>query len=300
MNRFNPIRFSSLVAAVLIVSLAHDAQARQDVMKEQFSVREGGTLHLDVDYGDIEVETHGRDEVLITLERDVDRASDSEKKEIYARQEIIFDKDGNDVIVEIRFDEDDVDRAWKRWKRDYDLEVDLTITIPERYNVEFRTGAGNVIIAEAEGDISGRTGAGNIEIEGVFGTLDISSGAGNITIDGAEGDVYVQSGAGGVELEDVQGRIEARTGAGNITAVITGPLAGDSSFDTGAGNVTVYLADDVEADVEGRASLGNAKSDFDLRVRGKFMSKSFSGRINGGGPEITLSSGVGNVSLRRN
>ena len=59
-------------------------------------------------------------------------------------------------------------------------------------------------------------------------------------------------------------------------------------------------ADNVGADVEGRASLGNARSEFDVRTRGKFMSKSFSGRINGGGPAITMSSGVGNVSLRRN
>lgn len=298
MKAFVSIRH--LLALILLAGTVGSAQARQDVVKDQFRVAPGGTLFLDIDYGDIDVVTHRSDVVTITMERDVDGASDRELKEILSRQRYRFEQDGDDVIVEVRLDEDDNDRAWKRWKRDYDLEVDIRIVVPERYDVEFRTGAGNVSIAELKGDVSGRTGAGNLELERITGIVDVSSGAGNVDVVDNDGNVYVQSGAGTVDLEAIRGRIEARTGAGNITAVIDGPLTGDSSFNTGAGNVTVYLSDDVEADVEGRASLGNAKTDFDLRTRGKFMSKSFSGRLNGGGPEIVMSSGVGNVSLRRN
>jgi hypothetical protein len=90
-----------------------------------------------------------------------------------------------------------------------------------------------------------------------------------------------------------------QAGAGNIDATITQALDGRSSFDTGAGNVTVSLGEDVGADVDARASMGTARTDYDLRVRGSFMSKSFSGRVNGGGPAVTLSAGVGNVTLRR-
>jgi len=297
-SHFKPA--SRVFALVLLFGWVSVAQARQDVVKDQFDVREGGTLYLDLDYGDVKVRTHDDDVVLVTLERDVDGASDREMKEILSRQEVVIEKDGNDVIVDIELDEDATDRAWKRWKRDYDFEVDVEIVIPERYNVEFRTGAGNVDIEELEGDVSGRTGAGNVEVARIEGEVEVTSGAGNIEIADTDGDVYVESGAGTVDLEGIRGRIDASTGAGNITAKIVGQLVGDSEFRTGAGNVVVYLADDVEADVEGRASLGNAKSDFDVRTRGKFMSKSFSGRINGGGPAISMSSGVGNVSLRKN
>ena len=107
-------------------------------------------------------------------------------------------------------------------------------------------------------------------------------------------------GAGDIILEDVEGTITVRTGAGNVEAYITQELRGDSSFNTGAGNVTVYLSGDIGADVEARASLGNARSDYDLREKGKWMSKTLTGQVNGGGPEITMSAGVGNVSLRRN
>jgi hypothetical protein len=294
------IRLRQFLAFLLIAGWVTSAQARQDVVKDQFDVQPGGTLYLDIDYGNIEVATHNEDVVLITMERDLDGVSERELKEILSRQEYRFDRRGNDVIVEVRIDEDEVDRAWKRWKRDHDLQVDLIVTVPERYHVEFRAGAGNVDVTDLEGDVEGRTGAGNVVIDRIVGPVDVSSGAGNIDIRDTSGHVWVQSGAGTVKLAGIRGRIEARTGAGNIEAIIEGQLAGDSSFNTGAGNVIVYLSEYVEADVEGRASLGNAKTDFALRTRGKFMSKSFSGRLNGGGPELSLSSGVGNVSLRRN
>ena len=291
---------SRALALVLLFGWTSIAHARQDVVKDQFEVRDGGTLYVDLDYGDVKIRTHKQEAVLVVMERDVDGVSDRELKELLSRQNYVVKKDGDDVIVEVQFDEDANDRAWKRWKREYDLEVDVEIIIPERYHVEFRTGAGNVDIEELEGDVSGRTGAGNLEISRISGEVDVTSGAGNVEIADTYGNVHVESGAGTVELDDIRGRIEASTGAGNITATIEGQLAGDSSFRTGAGNVVVYLADDVEADVEGRASLGNARSEFDVRSRGRFMSKSFSGRINGGGPAISMSSGVGNVSLRRN
>jgi DUF4097 and DUF4098 domain-containing protein YvlB len=160
----------------------------------------------------------------------------------------------------------------------------------DAYKVEGRPGWRRVSVSNIRPFVDSR----------ITGEVDVTSGAGNVEIADTYGNVNVESGAGTVELDDIRGRIEASTGAGNITATIEGQLAGNSSFRTGAGNVVVYLADDVEADVEGRASLGNARSEFEVRTRGKFMSKSFSGRINGGGPAISMTSGVGNVSLRRN
>lgn len=288
-----------ILALILWAGGLRSAQA-QDVIKESFNVDQGGTLHLDMDYGSVEIRSHSSASVLITLERDVDGVSSSEMKEILALHEFRFEQDGDDVIVELDYENDGNDSAWRRWKNTHELEIDLVITVPDEYNVSFRTGAGNVDIADLDGWVDGRTGAGNVDIGRIYGEVDVSSGAGNVRIRGARGEVYVQSGAGDIILEDVDGVITARTGAGNVEAYISRELRGDSSFSTGAGNVTVYLEEDIGADVEARASLGNARSDYNLRESGKWMSKSLSGRVNGGGPEISMSAGVGNVSLRRN
>jgi DUF4097 and DUF4098 domain-containing protein YvlB len=132
-----------------------------------------------------------------------------------------------------------------------------------------------------------------------LGGIDISSGAGNIEVDGARGYVYANSGAGNITLDDIEGTLDIKTGAGNVVATITNRLDGESELKSGAGNVTVYLDSGVGATVDGQASIGSAKTDYDLDVKGKWMSKSFSGKVNGGGPSLTLHSGVGNVTLRK-
>jgi len=289
-----------LILGLLLLAGGFATAQAQDVIKESFNVDQGGTLYLDIDYGSVEIRTHSSSVVEFTLERDVEGVSSTEMKEILARHDFRFNQDGDDVIIELDSEMDGDDRAWRRWKNDHNLDIDLVVTVPNEYNVDFRTGAGNVDIADLEGWIDGRTGAGNVEIGRIYGSVDVSSGAGNVRIRGAQGEVDVQSGAGDIILEDVEGTITVRTGAGNVEAYITQELRGDSSFNTGAGNVTVYLSGDIGADVEARASLGNARSDYDLREKGKWMSKTLTGQVNGGGPEITMSAGVGNVSLRRN
>lgn len=297
MNRSTMGRALSALLFVFTLVGQADALARQDVIKREFDVAPGGTLVLDIDLGAIEVRTHRGSGVNLVLERDADGDSE-DLKEFLSRQEFRADRRGNDVIVEL-FIEDEDDGAWRRWKRGRDLDIRLEISVPEEFDIEFRSGAGNVDIADLHGRVEGRTGAGNVVIGRVQGSVEASSGAGNISLASAEGRIRVQSGAGNITLDRVRGEVQARTGAGNVEATITDALDGRSSFDTGAGNVTVTLADGVGADVDAHASMGSARTDYDLRVRGGFMSKSFSGRVNGGGPEITMSAGVGNVTLRK-
>jgi hypothetical protein len=97
----------------------------------------------------------------------------------------------------------------------------------------------------------------------------------------------------------VGGETEATTGAGNIIARIVSQPDDDSRLESGAGNVTVYLDDNIGLTVNAKSSVGSADCDFGLEVAGRWMSKSFSGRVNGGGPDLSLRSGVGNVSLLR-
>ena len=87
--------------------------------------------------------------------------------------------------------------------------------------------------------------------------------------------------------------------AGNVFAEIINQPDQDSELRSGAGNVTVHLADDISVYVDATAALGSADCDFPLKVEKKWLKKSFSGEINGGGPELRMYAGVGNVTLRR-
>lgn len=295
----------SILLLIVFVSIASTALAAEiadtDTIKKSFAVRSGGRLYIDIDHGTISVQTISGNEVHVELERKVKGVDDEDLKVYLEKHEWEIRKDGNNIFVESKFDGDE-DSRWRRSRRrkSGNFSLNVTVFIPENFNIDFENGAGNVEIEDLTGDINGITGAGNITIGDVKGTVDIVSGAGTIDIEEIDGIVRVRSGAGNIEIEEVTGEIEAHTGAGNIEVTLTEQPGGDSDLSSGAGNVTVFMDDDISVDVDARASLGSAKSDFDLRVSGKWMSKSFEGRINGGGPALVLRSGVGSVELLRN
>lgn len=295
-----PTRLFTLMVALLIGTMnvhAGDVTDIRDTVKKSFKVRPGGTLFLDMDHGNVGVVTHGGSEVLIEVERTVKTDVREEAERIFRRHDLTLEERSGNVYLESRFDDDR--SFWNRFRSSNRIHVKVHVTVPERFNIEFTSGAGNVVIGDVAGRIHGRTGAGNIEIGAVDGPVDVSSGSGNVRIEGANGIVEANTGAGNIEVRDVRGEVRANTGAGNIDVYITRQPQEDSRLNTGAGNVTVFLGDNIAVDVDAEASMGSAKTDFPLKVEGKWMSKSFAGSINGGGPNLSMRAGVGNVELRK-
>ncbi|MEM1094045.1 MAG: hypothetical protein AAGJ10_05540 [Bacteroidota bacterium] len=301
MTPFRPYRLASaLLLCLTLPALAHaddTVQDYTDTVKKVFDVDRGGTLYVDMDHGNMDIDVVRGEEVRIEVERRVEgRYSRSEAEDVLRHHELDLVQRGDDVVVESRFDNDK--GFWGRRTERNKLRIQVRVSVPDRYNVQFTTGAGNVGIVDVNGDIEGRTGAGNITVSDTVGELEINTGAGNISVRDVEGEAEVRTGAGNISLDGSLGEVEASSGAGNVDAHLTGRLGGDSSFTSGAGNVTVYIDDSVGAYVDAVAAMGSASTDFNLRVEGKWMKKSFEGEINGGGPEIYMRAGVGNVTLR--
>lgn len=290
-------RFGMLVGAFLLISSTACAGDIKDTVKESFKVRPGGTLFIDIDHGNVEIESTRDEAVRIEVERVVDTNDRDVAKEMLERHELAIRQNGNNVSLESRFDRDQ--GFWGKIRGHTQVRVRVVVLVPRQYNVDFSSGAGNVDIADIDGEVRGRTGAGNVRIGAVTGSVDVSSGSGNVRVDGASGLVEANTGAGNVELRDVRGEVRVSTGAGNVEAYITEQPRNESRLTTGAGNVTVYLSREVGVDVVAEASMGSASTDYPLRVEGKWMRKSFEGRVNGGGPRLRMSAGVGNVSLRK-
>lgn len=270
-----------------------------DVVKESFKVGDGGTLYLELDYGNIDVEVGSGDLVHIIMERTVRVNKESEAQDILKRtHDYSFEQRGDDVMIESRY-EQGKSRSWGKWGNRNRFKISFKIVVPKSFNVDFETGAGNIGIEDLGGEVNGRTGAGNISLGDVDGVVEITSGAGNISVDRATNRVEVNTGAGNINLKDVMGFVRANTGAGNVTARISSQPESDSRLESGAGNVTVYLDEKVGVYVEAIASMGSASCDYPLEIEGKWMKKSFEGEVNGGGPDLFMRAGVGNVTLRR-
>ncbi len=268
-----------------------------DVVRETFTVRPGGTLHVNVGQGNVIVETGAGDAVRVEVRRTV---HEGDEREVLERHHVSIEKRGNDVIVEARMEEDGGGGFWRWWDNAGSdrLEVQVHVQVPRRYSVDFETGAGNVEIAALEGTVRGTTGAGNVLVDRIDGPVHLTTGAGNVEVDGAS-EVSVKTGAGNVSLGAVRGYVTAKTGAGNISAHITRQPEAPSELSSGTGNVTVYVPAHVGLEVDASAGIGSAETDFPLSVEDGWMSTSFAGTLGDGGPALRLSAGMGNVALRK-
>lgn len=296
MNRsFFLYRWTAVVVLLFVTSPAiAGLQDVRDTVKESFEVRPGGTLIVDMDHGNLEIEASRGNMVHIEVERIVKARSRADADNVLNEHDLEFSSLNDDVRIESRYHEES-----RFWGDRNQLKVLIRVRVPIEYNVDFATGMGNIWIADVEGRIEGKTGAGNIDIEAIRGPLDVRSGSGNITVEAIDGFVEATTGAGNIAVRDVCGAMEVNTGAGNVEADLTCQPEDDSEFTSGAGNVTVYVDTEIRCDVDAVAGMGSARTDFPLKVEGRWMKKSFEGELNGGGPELRLRAGVGNVTLLR-
>ena len=270
----------------------------KDTVKEAFQVRPGGTLTVEVNQGAIHVKTRPGNRVLIEVERIAAAETREEAKGILKHHRLQFEQQGDNVTVESRVDDEDAG-LWGRWRNHKRLDVRVYVYVPEQYNVEFSSGFGNVRVEGVTGTVEGSTGAGSIAIGDVRGVVEVSTGSGNVNVTGELERAEVETGAGNVKLRGLTGAVDVETGAGNIVAEITRQPTHDSSLESGAGNVTVYLGDAIGAYVDASAGMGSANCAYPLPVEGEWVSRSFEGEVNGGGPELRMRAGVGNVSLKK-
>ncbi len=148
-------------------------------------------------------------------------------------------------------------------------------------------------------------------------TLQLKTLNGDITVEGVSGEVDANALTGKLTLNNVSGPVVAHSLNRDVNAVFTQAPAGKPmSFTSLNGNIDVTLPPDAKARLKMKTNGGDIYTDFDLKMEppakpattderkagGKYRVHTEStmyGTINGGGPEITLTTFRGNIYLRK-
>jgi len=138
-----------------------------------------------------------------------------------------------------------------------------------------------------------------------------------MTIEGVDGEIEASNDNGSVSLTDVSGSVVAHSLNGKVIAVLKRVTPQKSmSFVSMNGNVDVTLPPDTKANLKLRTDNGDVWTDFDVQLKGGSqpvvedsrknggryrieVDRSFSGAINGGGPDFELRTMNGNVYIRK-
>jgi hypothetical protein len=157
-----------------------------------------------------------------------------------------------------------------------------------------------------------------LEIE-VPRQMDLKIGAynaGDIHISNVEGDITLKSFNGDIEAMDISGSLVANTYAGDLKATFKSvkpdtPL----SFTTYAGDIDLSFPSTIKANFKMHTEMGEVYTGFDMNLsqpevktekqNGGVMQRTFvdewiTGKVNGGGPEVTMKNFTGDIYIRKN
>lgn len=159
--------------------------------------------------------------------------------------------------------------------------------------VKVDTTNGSIAVSQIQGDVYLDTTNGRIEARDITGDVEADTTNGTIIIEQVGGDVKADTTNGKVTMTDVRGKVTADTTNGAIT-IQSRTIGGDWHLETTNGGITVSLPRDASFEVQGETARHQTpESDFSLSTeKGKI-----SGKVNGGGPKITMDTN-GKIELR--
>jgi len=112
--------------------------------------------------------------------------------------------------------------------------------------------------------------------------------------------VKVSTGNGRVTVNTAQGPVAASTGSGDIVVRMkTVSSDADMSFSSGSGAIRLTLPADYNGRIDATSGSGSLRSDFEISIVGRLDSHHVRGTIGKGGSLIRLSTGSGQIELRK-
>jgi DUF4097 and DUF4098 domain-containing protein YvlB len=170
-----------------------------------------------------------------------------------------------------------------------------------------------------EADLAVRTGDGSVEAESINGNVDVTTGDGHIALQGAKGYIKLHTGDGHIEARGLDGQVDAASGDGHINvegrfdslniktgdgSVSARARAGSKvqpswTIHTGDGSVDLEIPGDLQANIDASTHDGHISLGLPITVEGTFSSTKIQGKLNGGGPPLTIRTGDGSIHLNK-
>jgi hypothetical protein len=332
MRRFIGFSICILTLAIsFIMSNVTNSHARdiEDTVIKSFNVKQGQLFYLKADLGSVEVDSWGSDEVKVTVTKTAETNSKSRAEEIFEDLELSFDQDSDGVKV---FAEYHGPRGW--WGERRRLRLRFEVLVPKVFNLDVntsggsiqvtdligssdlntsggsitigkvdgpvnaKTSGGSIKVQEARGHILAHTSGGSIFIGETAGSVNAKTSGGGITLDGVTGDTDAFTSGGSLNLKNLNGNVMAGTSGGSIYAELTGKIDRDCTLKTSGGSIRVFLQRNSSIDLDAHTSGGHVETDFPITMQGVIKKSALKGKINDGGPLITLRTSGGSIYIK--
>lgn len=161
--------------------------------------------------------------------------------------------------------------------------------------IELSTSGGGILAENVAGEVKLNTSGGGIRLYDMYGMISANTSGGSILVEGVEGELKTGTSGGSIRLADISGSVKASTSGGSIHADIR--EVGDYLVlhSSGGGiDVDLPLDEGMDLDIKGNRVTMSDYSNFN----GRKDKDRILGTINGGGPEVKISTSSGSVHIR--
>jgi hypothetical protein len=271
-----------LVTVVVLIWLSGAADALGDrraypsetVFDEEFSVKPGGLLEVNVSDMDIEVAPGAKNRATVKVVvsgPDLDKAL-----EYYEKLDFRADVSGNVLSVETRRSRSWISFDWS-WKGRRGVKVQARITVPPEFDLDVKTSDGDVQAERIEGEIILKTSDGDVDVGELSGSLvRLITSDGDITADDLRSDrIWIKTSDGDLLATDIEGDdVGMATSDGDVTVKRLEAKSVEMSSSDGdivvkgvdANSIEIKTSDgDVDVDASGK-ELRIRTSDGDIRL----------------------------------
>ena len=178
--------------------------------------------------------------------------------------------------------------------------VHFTVRVPKGVKLGVGSGNGDVAVSGATEDVQASSGNGKVRVS-AGGPVKASSGNGDVRVERAGGPVNASSGNGAVFVATSRGPVNASSGNGDVEVVMDAiaDVPDDMELSSGNGTITVTVPANFAGELDARTGSGKFYSDFPITLRGRMDPHHVRATIGAGGRRITMSSGNGDVELKK-
>ena len=195
------------------------------------------------------------------------------------------------------------------------ISISYEVTVPPDTAVQAHTGSGGMGIEGIRGEVQAQTGSGDIRLRDLGSRVHVQTGSGGIraqdvgapfyghtgsgdidAVLAGSGDVDIQTGSGGVHLRGIKGGLRARSGSGDISA--DGNVTSGWQLHTGSGSIRLAVGSANGFNLDIHTGSGSIHSDLPITVQGSLSKRELKGTVRGGGPQVAVSTGSGDVEIR--
>lgn len=195
------------------------------------------------------------------------------------------------------------------------VSINYEITVPADTSLAAHSGSGNIEVAGVRSEVQAQTGSGDIKLRDLGSRLHVQTGSGNIRAEDVAAPLYAQAGSGDIEasltgsgdvdlhtgsgtihVRGIKGGLRARTGSGDIES--DGNVSGPWELHSGSGNIRLAVGSASGFNLDLHTSSGSIHSDLPITVQGSMSPHELRGTVKGGGPEVAVSTGSGDVEIR--